>query len=174
LFFLSYSRLQDAKTRTTHCNKLKNIFKYSSQNNDTILIISNTGVKNNIVTSVSYVKREYKIIMEIIHHGMNIMSTKEKLFAMRYSIGQASQIQGITYIIIVTDTIPAAKKIFGTSLYPYELYSIVIFNDLKKFFNKNLSNMISFWDYPSDDKWSLYLLVDKKSKLYKISPILPF
>jgi len=32
--------------------------------------------------------------------------------------------------------------------------------------------MISFWNYSSNDKWPLYLLVDKKSKLYKISPIL--
>ena len=32
--------------------------------------------------------------------------------------------------------------------------------------------MISFWNCPSDNKWLLYLLVDKESKFHKISPIL--
>ena len=50
---------------------------------------------------------------------MNVMSTETELFVMRCSIGQVSQIQDITCIIIVTDTILAAKRIFDISLYPY-------------------------------------------------------
>jgi len=77
------------------------------------------------------------------------------------------------HIIIVINAILAAKRIFDMSLHPYQLYSIIISSDLKKFFNKNLSNTISFWDCPSNNKWSLHLLVDKELKFHKISPIFP-
>ena len=40
-------------------------------------------------------------------------------------------------------------------------------------FNKNTSNLISFWDCPNNDKWPPHLLVDKESKFHKMSPILP-
>ena len=50
---------------------------------------------------------------------MNVMSTETELFVMRCSIGQVSQIQNITYIIIVTHTIPATKRIFDIFLYSY-------------------------------------------------------
>jgi len=76
------------------------------------------------------------------------------------------------HIIIITNAILVAKRIFDTFLHLYQLYSIVISNDLKKFFNKNLSNTISFWNCSSDNKWPLYLLVDKKLKLHNISSIL--
>ena len=58
-------------------------------------------------------------------------------------------------------------------IYLYQLHIIAIFSNLRKFFDKNTSNLISFWDCPSNDKWSLYLLVNKKSKFHKISLILP-
>ena len=83
---------KDAKARTAHHNKLENIFKDSSQNNDIILVISNTSVKNNITTLVLYIRREHEIIKKTIYHVMNVMSTKTELFAMRCNISQASQI----------------------------------------------------------------------------------
>ena len=94
----------------------------------------------------------FMFIMKIVHHIMDVISTEAKIFAIRCCISQASQIQGITYIVIITDVILATKKIFDTSLYPYQLYPIAIFNNLKKFFNKNSSNTISFWDCSSDNK----------------------
>ena len=65
-----------------------------------------------------------------------------KLFAIRYSISQASQIQDISYIVIITNTIYTAKHIFDMSIHSYQLYSITISSDLRKFFNKNDSNSI--------------------------------
>ena len=70
------------------------------------------------------------------------MFTKAELFAIRYSISQVSQIQDIIYIIVVTNNIPAVKRIFDTFLYLYQIHSIIISSDLKKFFNKNSSNII--------------------------------
>jgi len=78
---------------------------------------------------------------------MNVLSTKAELFIIRYSISQASQIQDIIYIVVITDAIPTVKNSFDMSLHPYQLHSIAIFSNLRKFFNKKFNNTISFWDY---------------------------
>ena len=143
---------KNSKVRTAHQNKLKNIYSNSTNYHDTVLIISNVNVKNNIATLVSYIQRKHKIIMKTIHHAINLISTETKLFVIRCDISQASQIPDITHIVIITNTIPAAKRIFDMFLYPYQLYSIAIFSDLRRFFNKNSSNLISFWDCPSSNK----------------------
>ena len=114
-----------------------------------ILIISNTSVK------------------------MNVMSTEAELFAIRYSINCATQMQDVAHIIIIMDAIPAIKHIFDMSIHPYQLHSIVISNDLRGFFNKNFNNLISFWDCPSSNKWPPCLLVDKELKHLKINTVLP-
>jgi len=77
---------QDAEVRTAHYNKLKNIFKGSCQNNDTILVISDTSVKNDIVISVSHIRREHEIIKKTIHHAMNVISTRAEIFVIRCGI----------------------------------------------------------------------------------------
>ena len=120
-FFFHTVDHKDVETRTAHCNKLKNIFKDLSKKKDIILVIFDVSVKNNITTLVSHIRREQKIIMKTIHHTINIMFTKVELFAMRYGISQVFQTQGIVYIIIVTDTILAIKRIFDTFLHLYQL-----------------------------------------------------
>lgn len=55
----------------------------------------------------------------MIHHAVNIVFTEAKLFAIRYGINQAIQILGISYIILITDTIHAAYQIFDSLIHPY-------------------------------------------------------
>ena len=83
---------------------------------------------------------------------MNYLTTKAKLFVIRCGISQETLMQNITWIVIIINAILAAKKIFDTFYYSYQLYSITISNDLRKFFSKNSSNTITFWDYSSDNK----------------------
>jgi len=64
---------------------------------------------------------------------MNVTSIEVELFAIRYRINQTIQMQNVVYIIVITDAIPAAKQIFDISNHPYQLYSIIIFSDLRKF-----------------------------------------
>ena len=47
-------KCKDDKARTIHLNNLNNIYQDSSNSPDTIFIISDVSVKNNIVTSISY------------------------------------------------------------------------------------------------------------------------
>lgn len=81
--------------------------------------------------------------------------------------------QGITWIVVITDAIPATKWIFDTFIHPYQLHSIIISDNLRNFFNKNSNNTVSFWNCSSNNKWSLHLLVDKELKLHRMNPILP-
>ena len=85
-------KCKDDKARTIHLNNLNNIYQDSSNSPDTIFIISDASVKNNIVTSISYIQKEYNIIIKSVHHTINISSTEAELFAIRYDISQATQI----------------------------------------------------------------------------------
>ena len=78
---------KDTEVRTAYHNKLKNIFKNSFQSNDTILIIFDASIKNNIITLVLHIRREHEIIKKTIHHVINIMFTEAKIFLIRYDIG---------------------------------------------------------------------------------------
>ena len=160
-------KCKDTRARTVHLNKLKNVYRASKDNLNTLFIISDTSVKNSITTSITHIQREQTLITKATYHAMNISSTEAELFAIRCGISQAIYIT----IIVVTDAIPAAKRIFNMSCHPFQLHSIAISRDLRIFFNKDPRNSITFWDCPSDDEWPPYHLVDKESKTSKFYPI---
>ena len=72
-----------------------------------------------------------------------------ELFAIRCSINQAANSQGISKIIIVTDLIHLAKRIFNSLSYPFQVHAVSILSKLRKFFTLNLDNEIEFWECPS-------------------------
>jgi len=55
----------------------------------------------------------------MIHQAVHIISTEAELFAIRYSINQALNLDNMSKVIIITDSIHAARKIFELSVYPY-------------------------------------------------------
>jgi len=134
---------------------------------------TDASVKNNIATSVTHIQKEQALITKAIYHAMNILPTEAELFTIRCGISQAVYINDITNIVVVTDAIPTAQKIFDISYYLFQLYSIAIFQDLRAFFSKNPRNSITFENCPSDDKWPPHQLVNKESKTSKFYPILP-
>ena len=118
---------KDTDAKITYYNKLNSIYKNSLIDQNMILIISDTSIKNNITTSVLHIYKEQKIIAKTIHHVMNVISTKAKLFAIRCSINYVTQMQNITHIIIITDTIPAPKYIFDIYInYTLSLYLMIL------------------------------------------------
>ena len=56
-FSFHLASCKDADAKTAHCNKLKKLYKKSSNNQNTILIISNMSVKNNITNRSQAEKR---------------------------------------------------------------------------------------------------------------------
>jgi len=114
-----------------------------------VLIISNASVKNNVAISILHIYRGQEIIAKLVYYAINITFTKAELFVIRWGINYIIYLQNIEYIVVIIDTISAAKWIFDTSMHLYQLYSIAISKDLRSFFNNNL---IDFWDCPESVK----------------------
>jgi len=70
------------------------------------------SIKNNVAMSIAYIHIYNKPLTKMIHHVVLITSTEAELFAIRCSINQAMNFNNIAKIIIVTDFIHAARKIF--------------------------------------------------------------
>jgi len=76
----SSSNLQD------HSHQLNNIAIMFSLNHLHTLVISDTGIKNNVATFITYIYIHNKPIIKIIHYVANITSTEVELFVIRYGI----------------------------------------------------------------------------------------
>jgi len=61
-----------------------------------LFAISDTSVKNNIITSALIFEENIISLQKLSTNAMNVSSTKAELFAIRCSISQVIQIQGIT------------------------------------------------------------------------------
>jgi len=50
------------------------------------LVITNTSIKNDVATSITYIHICNKSIIKIIHYTVNVLTIEAKLFAIRYGI----------------------------------------------------------------------------------------
>jgi len=94
------------------------------------IVITDTSIKNNIATSISHIHIHNHPLIKMVHHAVYITSTEAELFAIRCGINQACSRNNISKIIIVTDSIHAAKKIFESSPHPYQLHMTSILQEL--------------------------------------------
>ena len=136
----------------------------------TTLVITDTSIKNDIATSVSHVHIVNCSLTKTVHHASFVTSTKAELFAIRCGINQACFNDIVSKIIVITDSIHAAKKIFDSESHPFQLHFAVILSKLWRFFNSNRDNSIKFWECPSHLKWGLHHNVNKDSKSFHPTP----
>ena len=156
---------KDTDAKITYCIKLDSIYENS-------LIISNTSIKNNIATLISYIRRDQEVTTKTVYYAMNVTPSEAEIFTMRYSINHTVHLYDVINIIVITDAILAAKQIFDMFIHPHQLHSIIISNNLRELINKNSNNLILFWDCSSSNKWPSHFLVDKELTHLKINPIL--
>ena len=95
------------------------------------------------------------------------------MFAIRCGINQALTKDKMSKVVIVTDSIYAAKKIFDSKLHPYQSHTTAILSKLCCFFNAKQENSIEFWECPSHLKWRFHHDVNKDSKLFSLTPSFP-
>jgi len=103
-----------------------------------------TSVKNNVTSSIAHIHVHNKLIVKVLYHTINVTSIEAEFFAIRCGINQALQLQDISKIIVVTDLIHTAKKIFDPSSYLLQKQAALILNNLREFFNHHHENMIEF------------------------------
>ena len=114
--------------------QLNEVAIVSSLNSSCTLIITDTSIKNNVTTSIAHIHVHNKPIIKTVHHAVNITTTEAKLFTIRCGINQATSIPDIAKIIIITDSLHAVQRIFDSSSHPFQVYSVFILTELRRFF----------------------------------------
>jgi len=133
-FSFHLSNICNNQNLKAHIHQLDNLAFESSSSLSNTLVITNASIKNNITTSISHIYVHNKPVTKTLHHAVNIMSTEAELFAIRYSINQATLHSDISKIIVITDSIDAARKIFDMISHPFQKYTAAILNELRVFF----------------------------------------
>ena len=100
-------------------HKLNEMVLESSSSPLIAIIVSDMSIKNNVATSIMHIHTYNKPLTKTIHHTVLVTSTETELFVIRYDINQATNSNDITKIIIITNSIHAAQKIFNPLVHPY-------------------------------------------------------
>ena len=140
---------------------------------NTVLVITNASIKNDITTSITHIHSTNHPLIKTVHHASFVTSSEAELFAIRCGINQVCSLDNISKIVVVTDSIHVAKKIFDPGSHPFQIHSAAILSILRNFFSANDSNSIEFWECPSKLKWKLHHEVDKNSKSFVVTPFFP-
>ena len=127
--FHLFSKCNDQNIKS-HIQQLDNLAFKSSDSPSNALVITDASVKNNVTTSISHIHICNKPITKTLHHTLNVTSTEAELFAIRCGINQAVNYNDISKIIVVTDSIHAARKIFDPSTHPFQKHLASILNEL--------------------------------------------
>ena len=133
-------------------------------------MITDASIKNDIATSISHIHLANWLLIKTVHHASFVTSIEAELFAIRCGINQACSIGNVSKIIIITDSIHAAKKIFNCGSHSYQIHSAAILSELHTFFSSNKSNTIEFWECPSKLRWRFHHGADKDSKSFSVTP----
>ena len=96
----------------------------------TALVVTDASIKNDIATSISHIHLTNSPLTKTVHYASFVTSTEAELFAIKCGINQAYSKDYVSKIIVVTDSIHTAKKIFDSDSHPYQLHSIVILCEL--------------------------------------------
>jgi len=150
--------------------ELDNMILRNSSSHHTALIITDASIKNDIATSISYVHIANQPLTKTVHHAAFITSTEAELFTIRCGINQACTKENVSKVIVIIDSIHAAKKIFDSKSHPFQSHTATILSELRGFFNSNHDNSIEFWECPSHLKWRFYHDVDEDSKSFHLTP----
>jgi len=165
--------LNKEKNNKLCAQTLDKIVLESSSSPFIAIIASDTSIKNSVTTSIAHIHTHDKPTIKTIHHVVNITSTEAELFTIRCGINQVSCLNYISKIIIITDSIHAAKRILDPSIHSYQVQAAAILKNLRYFFNRHKDNSIKFWKCPSHLKWWLHNEVDKETKKFNLVPLFP-
>ena len=125
-FFNKYS--DESLISCSH--QLDEMIIVSSENPSYALVITNASIKNNVATSIAYVHICNRPVVKTLYHAVNVNSIKAELFVIKCSINQATNSTEILKIVVITDSIHAAKKIFDSSLHSFQTHSASILCEL--------------------------------------------
>ena len=157
-----------------YIESLKKITLRASSDPFWSIVVSDVSIKNQVATSISHIHSFNKSIVKTLHRAINITTAKAELFAICCSINQVVTNHNIKHIIVITNSLHIARRIFDSSTHLYQIYSAAILSELREFFSKDSQNYIEFWDCPSKQQWALHQIVNKETKNMVSIPIFPY
>ena len=95
--FYYLNRKSDQSIKS-HLHNLNSITLQASLDLHSVIIISDTSIKNQVATLISHIHSHNSPVIKTIHHTVNVSSTEAKLFVIRCSINQATYLPNIKYI----------------------------------------------------------------------------
>jgi len=156
-----------------HMKNLKETTIRASSDPFLSIIVLNASIKNQVATSISHIHFFNKLIIKTLHRSTNVTTVETELFTIRCGINQAVADPSIKHIVVITNSLHIARKIFDSSTHPYQIHSVAISSELREFFSKGSLNHIKFWDCSSKQQWTLHQMVDKETKNLVSVPSLP-
>ena len=109
-----------------HIEKLDDKVFRALFNPSSVIVVSDASIKNHVTMSISNIHSFNKPVVKTIHRVVNVTITEAKLFAIQCSINQAIDITNINYIVVITDSLHTARRIFDSLLHSYQIHSAVI------------------------------------------------
>ena len=135
----SFNLATKNKNDEIHFQQLDNIVLESFSSPSTAIVVMDTSIKNNIATSILHVHIANHPVIKMLHHAAFVTTTEAKPCTK----------ENISKIIVVTDSIYVAKKIFNTLSHPYQCHAVAILSKFCYFFTNNQNNLIEFWECSS-------------------------
>jgi len=77
---------KNKESKAAHCYKLDEIVPNALSNPNTVIIISDVSIRNNVTISITYVHSFSNLIRKTLHYAINTTITEAKLFAIRCKI----------------------------------------------------------------------------------------
>ena len=118
-FYLSDRK--NIESKKAHMCKLNKLILQMSVDPRTAVIVSDVSIKNQVATFITHIHVHDNPVIKTLHHTINVTSTEAKLFAIRCGLNQATQLNSIERIIVIMDSIHTAKRIFDSSIHPYQV-----------------------------------------------------
>jgi len=146
---VSFNLTNKVKSNKLHFQQLDNMTLYSLSSPHMAIIVTDASIKNDFATSVSHIHICNHPLIKTVHYMAFVTSTEAELFAMRCGISQVCSKENISKIIVVTDSIHVAKKIFDDKTHPYQIHMTAILSKLQQFLTTGQGNSIKFWECPS-------------------------
>jgi len=168
---ISFNIYNKGKDNKSCAHQLDCMVLESSSSSSTTIIVSDVSIKNNVAISISHIHIYNKPLTKTIHHAVHITSTEAELFAIRYGVNQAMNFDNMSKIIVITNSIHAARKIFELSVHPYQVQSAAILSNLCNFFKHHKNNSIEFMECPSYLKWHFHKKVNKETKTFNLTSL---
>ena len=104
-----------------HFYKLNELILHILADSKTIVVVSDISIKNKVTMSIAHIHVYDSSVVKTIHHAINVISTEVKLFVIKCGLNQVTQMTNIKCIIIITDFIHVAKRIFDSFTHLYQV-----------------------------------------------------